>query len=137
MTVGKLEVERWQFEHFIDLMMGRRIRDADKDQKAFWDILWAWSKAHMEIVPPPVKVPDLPTKYVFFGYKQDATHYRLEHDIDPKDMILARDFDKLEGLRARIIRVGQDSEWSRLNWHHSISYKARDMCNHIEAMVGG
>jgi hypothetical protein len=133
----KLEVQQWQFEHFIDLMMGRRRREDDKDQKAFWDILWKWSRAHMEIVRPKVLDAGLPTKYVFFGYKQDATIYRLEHDISPKDMILARDFDQLEGLRARIVRVGQDSEWSRLNWHHAISYKARDMCNHIEAMVGG
>lgn len=136
MSNGKLEVTQWQFEHFIDLMMGRRRRD-EKDDKAFWDILWKWSKAHMEIVKPPVKDAGLKTIYVFFGYKQDATHYRLFWDIRPEDMILARDFDKLEGLRARIVRVNQDSEWSRLNWHHAISYKARDMCNHIEAMCGG
>lgn len=129
----KLEVTQWQFEHFIELMMGRR----HQNDKEFWDILWAWSRAHMEIVRPKVLDAGMRTIYVYFGYKQDATIYRLEHDIDPKDMILARDFDKLEGLRARIVRVGQDSEWSRLNWHHAISYKARDMCNHTEAMVGG
>ena len=136
MTVEKLEVDRWQFECFIEMMYDRRRRNGQED-KEFWDMLWAWSRAHMTIRTPKVLDLELPTKYVFFGYKQDATRYRLENDIDPKDMILARDYEKLEGLHCRIVRVGQDSDWSRLNWHHAISYKTRDMCAHIEAMVGG
>ncbi|ASR83368.1 hypothetical protein SEA_CATERPILLAR_78 [Arthrobacter phage Caterpillar] len=129
----KLEIWQWQFEEMVGLLTAT----CRNDNKEAWDHIWAWSKEHFKIIQRPVLIPEMPTKYVFFGYKQDATRYRLEHDIDPKDMILARDWKKLEGLRARIVRVNMDGEWSRLNWYHEHHYNARGVCNHIESMCGG
>jgi hypothetical protein len=125
----KLAVYRWQFDNFIEMMTA--------GNRTPFETVWAWANTHLEIIKIPQKgLGDIPNVYIFFGYKQDATRYRLEHNIAPKDMVIARDWGLLEGRRARPILIGQDSEWSKLNWNHEHSRKTRQMVHMLEAYYG-
>jgi hypothetical protein len=132
MTAEKLEIFQWQRDALTELFSRKH------DTYEEWLKAQRFLDAHFEVVKLEQKGgDDIPNVYVFFGYKQDATRYRLEHNIDPKDMVLAKDAeDKLQGLRARPIRVNQDSEWYFHNWQHRISMDARYRMAIMEAYYG-
>lgn len=127
----KLEIYRWQRDALTELF-GRECKTYEEwlDRERFID-------AHFEVKQLEQKGgDDIKNVYVFFGYKQDATRYRLEHDIDPRDMVLVRNHDMLAGRRARPIRVHQDSEWYFHNFNHQHSIEARYNMAIMEALYG-
>lgn len=124
----KLEVYRWQFELMVGLLMTK--------QDASFDTIWTFLSEHFQIIRLPQKGGEMPVVYVFYGYKQDAVRYRIENNIDPKDMVLAREWRKLEGLRARPVIIDQGSKWSDLNWNHEFSIRTRQLVHELEVKYG-
>ncbi|QGZ17289.1 hypothetical protein SEA_GIANTSBANE_85 [Arthrobacter phage Giantsbane] len=127
----KLEIFQWQRDALTELF--------GRDAKTFeeWQTKQHFIDAHFEVKKLEQKGGDeIKNVYVFFGYKQDATHYRLEHDIDPRDMVVVSSKHMLVNRRARPIRVGQDSEWYWLNWNHQHSIDARYYMSVMEAYYG-
>lgn len=126
----KLVIFQWQHDALIDLL-SRRVTNYEG-----WQDMWAFVGANFEIQKIEQIEEDVKNVYVYFGYTTDARKYRLEHDIDPRDMVLARNYDMLINRRARPIRVGQDSEWYYLNWNHHISIEARYLLSIMENKYG-
>lgn len=129
-TPEKLEIFQWQHDALIDLLARKCTSHQD------WQDMWAFVGDNFEVQKMIQTGEDVKNVYVFFGYKQDATHYRLEHDIDPRDMVLVRNYDMLINRRARPIRVGQDSEWYWHNWNHHMSIEARYLMSVMENTYG-
>ena len=126
----KMLIDQWQRDVLVELL-GRQ-------QKTFedWQNMWRFIDAHFEVKPIEQHGGDLKNVYVFFGYKQDATKYRLEHDIDPRDMVIAANHHMLQGRRARPIRVNEESEWYWLNWNHDHSIQSRYQMGVMESYYG-
>jgi hypothetical protein len=127
----KMEIFQWQRDALTELF-GRQAKTFEEWQKTqqYIDHMFEVTKLEQK------GGDDIKNVYVFFGYKQDATKYRLEHDIDPRDMVNVKDVDMLVGRRARPIRVGQDSQWYWLNWNHHWSIEARYQMSVMEAYYG-
>jgi hypothetical protein len=127
----KLTIARWQRDALNELL-GRQAKTFEE-----WQNLQSFIDAHFEVEKlEQVGGDEIKNVYVFFGYKQDATHYRLEHDIDPRDMVNVKDVHMLVGRRARPIRVGLDSKWYWLNFNHHNSIEARYQMSVMEAYYG-
>jgi hypothetical protein len=126
----KLEIQQWQRDALVELL-GHKVSSHEE-----WQKMWAFIEAHFEVKKLAQEGEDVKNIYVFFGYKQDATRYRLEHNIAPRDMVTANDAHLLTGLRARPIRVNQDSHWYWLNWSHRNSIEARYQMSVLEAYYG-
>ncbi|AYD87286.1 hypothetical protein SEA_TENNO_80 [Arthrobacter phage Tenno] len=127
---GKIDIHQWQQDALVDVLK-RNITTLEE-----WQNLWAFIRAHFQVIPLEKKGEDIKDVYVFFGYKKDAAKYRAQHDIDPRDMVVARNHEMLEGRRARPIRLNEDSEWYWLNWDHMHSYEARYRMNEMESHYG-
>lgn len=125
-----MEIFQWQHDALIDLL----IRNCKTYED--WQNMWQFVGDNFEVRKMEQIGQDVKAVYIFFGYKQDATRYRLEHNIDPRDMVLARNYDMLMGRRARPIRVNQDSEWYWHNWNHLMSINARYLMSTLEATYG-
>ena len=131
MTVEKLEIARWQRDACTELFSSRYKTYEE------WLAMEKFIDAHFEVEKLEQKGgEDIRNVYIFFGYKQDATRYRLEHDIDPRDMVNVKDTHMLVGRRARPIRVGLDSRWYWNNFHHHYSVEARHQAHILEALYG-
>lgn len=131
MSDEKLKISRWQRDACSELFSNRA-----KTYEEWLDIE-RFVDAHFEVEQLEQRGGDeIKNVYVFFGYKQDATRYRLEHDIDPRDMVNVRDHHMLQGRRARPIRVGLDSKWYFHNFHHHHSVETRYMMSIMEAHYG-
>lgn len=127
----KLEIFQWQRDALTELF-GRECKTFEE-----WQARWRFIDAHFEVKKiDQLGGDDIKNVYVFFGYKQDATRYRLEHNIDPRDMVNVKDHHMLVGRRARPIRVNQDSEWYWLNWNHHMSIETRYQMAVMEAHYG-
>ncbi|UYL88273.1 hypothetical protein SEA_LILHUDDY_84 [Arthrobacter phage LilHuddy] len=127
----KLEIFQWQQDALVDLLY-RKV-----DSFEGWQKMWRFIDEHFEVQKQEQVGENVKNVYVFFGYKQDAVRYRLEHDIDPRDMVNVKDaFDLLAGRRARPIRVNQDSKWCWLNWNHQMSVDARARMYALETLYG-
>ncbi|QFG08756.1 hypothetical protein PBI_INGRID_87 [Arthrobacter phage Ingrid] len=127
----KMTIARWQRDALTELF-GRQAKTFEE-----WQATQHFLDAHFEIEKLEQKGGDeIKNVYVFFGYKQDATRYRLEHDIDPRDMVNVKDHHMLVGRRARPIPVNQDSKWYWLNWNHRHSIEARYEMGVMEAYYG-
>ncbi|AXH44621.1 hypothetical protein SEA_MEDIUMFRY_77 [Arthrobacter phage MediumFry] len=127
----KLEIFRWQRDALTELF-GRECKTYEE-----WLARQQFLDAHFEVKHLEQQGgDDIKNVYVFFGYKQDATRYRLEHDIDPRDMVNVKDHHMLVGRRARPIRVGQNSEWYFHNFNHQFSIEARYQMSVMEAYYG-
>lgn len=127
---GKIDIHQWQRDALVDVLK-RNITTLEE-----WQNLWAFIRAHFQVIPLEKKGEDIKDVYVFFGYKKDAAKYRAQHDIDPRDMVVARNYEMLVGRRARPIRLNEDSEWYWLNWDHNHSVQARYEMAVMEAHYG-
>lgn len=131
MSDGKFEIFQWQHDALIDLL-SRSVTSYEG-----WKDMWRFVGDHFEVAKQEQNGEDVKNVYVFFGYKQDATRYRLEHDIDPRDMVNVKDaWNLLAGRRARPIRVNQESEWYYHNWNHHMSIEARARMQALETLYG-
>ena len=127
----KMTIARWQRDALNELF-GRQSNSFEE-----WQDLQRFIDAHFEVEQLEQKGwGEIKNVYVFFGYKQDATRYRVEHDIDPRDMVNVKDHHMLVGRRARPIRVGMDSKWYWLNINHHHSIEARYQMGIMEALYG-
>lgn len=125
----KLELDRWVFEEMVYLLS---INGRLTVKEAF-----AFVNEHARIRQIPKKgLEPIGIVYVFFGYKQDATRYRVENNIDKKEMVVANDWRFLEGRRARPVVIDLDSEWSFRNWNHENHVRARQQVNILESYYG-
>ena len=131
MSEEKLKIARWQRDACSELF-SRRAKTYEE-----WLAVEQYIDTHFEVESLEQQGGDeIKNVYVFFGYKQDATRYRLEHNIDPRDMVNVKDYHMLQGRRARPIRVGLDSEWYFNNFHHHYSVEARYLMSIMEAHYG-
>lgn len=127
----KMVIARWQ-RYALTELFGRQAKTFEE-----WQAVHKFLDEHFEVETLEQKGgDDIKNVYVFFGYKQDAVHYRLRHNIDPRDMVNVKDHHMLLGRRARPIRVGEDTEWYWLNWNHRHSIEARYAIGIMEALYG-
>jgi len=127
----KMQICRWQRDAMTELFF-RRSKTYEE-----WLAVEQYIDAHFQVEKLEQKGGDeIKNVYVYFGYKQDAVHYRLAHDIDPRDMVNVKDFHMLQGRRARPIRVGLQSKWYWLNFNHQMSVEARYLMAIMEAHYG-
>lgn len=124
--MSKLAVRRWQYDE-IENILSATMSDEDAEKLV---------AEHFELAQIPARFPEVPIVYVFFGYKQDAVHWRLENDVAMKDVVLARDWRKLEGRRGRPKPIYGNREWFRNNRNHEIVKEARQQIYNLEVIYG-
>lgn len=126
-----LVIHRWQRDALTELF-GRECETFED-----WQAKQRFLDEHFEVEKLEQKGgDDIKNVYIFFGYKKDANRYRLEHNIDPRDMVNVKDHHMLVGRRARPIRINQDSRWYWLNWNHYMSIETRYLMSVMEANYG-
>lgn len=122
----KLPIARWQYDEIENLLQAH--------------MGWEAAEKHVAdtytLIEPSGTYSDLPLKYLIFGYKQDAVMWRLENDVAIEDTILARDWEQLNGLHARLKPIYANREWYRLNRNHNIVRQATYRLYTIERMYG-
>lgn len=120
----KLILSRWQWDEITDVL----IRSVPMH-------IQLWMDERFTIRTTPKGAADVPVLYIFFGYKQELTRWRLEHGIAAKDTFLARDYAQMQGLRARPVPV-YDWGWMSNNIRHNIVLQAREEIYQLEARYG-
>ena len=91
----------------------------------------------LEIRKAPKTIEGLDTVYMDFGGSLDtARAFSDMYGVPRKQIVLARDWRKLEGRRAYVKPVNQDYFWSLLNWNHKNHTDARTKVYQMEARNG-
>jgi hypothetical protein len=123
----KLTLHRWEWDTIADVLI---------DKVPSYIQTWMDERFTIRTRNPYLQyVTEVPVHYIFFGFKQEMTKWRLKHGISPKDTTLARDWVKLQGLRARPIPV-YDWGWMRNNTRHEIALRARHEIYGLESRYG-
>jgi hypothetical protein len=127
--VGKLIVRRELFDEVIADHVRQNLGD-DYD-------FYTQATEHLEIRKLPQIGGELDTVYVDFGNSGNSVRAFAEMYGVPKDQIvIARNFEKLRGLRARLKPINMDYYWSLLNWNHMIHQQARIAIYRAETQYG-
>ena len=120
----RIVLSRWQWDEITDILIG-----------SVPVHIQLWMDERFTIKTVPTNGGDIPVLYVFFGFKQELTKWRLANDISPKDTILARDWGKMEGRMFKPVPV-YDWGWMRNNVKHEIILRARDIIYRAEVTFG-
>lgn len=123
---SKVIINRWQWDQVSDALIGSVPSHIN---------VWMDERFKIKYAPNCTCRCDIRPLYIFFGYKQELTKWRLANDIAVKDTFLARDWRKMEGLIARPIPV-YDWGWMRNNVKHEIVLRAREGIYRLESMYG-
>lgn len=124
----KLIIDRWQHDELIDVLSC-----GGRDN---FDGVWNHMRKTYEIRKLEQCGTDVKNVYIFYGYKQDATIWGLMNDVSRKNILCASEWARMQGRRARPVIIGQDSEWSKLNWNHEFSRQTRQQVTVLEAYYG-
>lgn len=122
----KVILHRWQWDTLVDTLI-----DSVPSH------IQPWMEERFTIRTAPCRLlnKDIPVHYIFFGFKQELTKWRLTNGISPKDTTLARDWPKLQGRRALPVPV-YEWDWMRNNIRHQITLQAREVIYEMEAKFG-
>jgi len=120
----KVILNRWQWDEISDILIG----NVPGGIQNYMD-------EHFKIKTVPTNGGDIPVLYVYFGFKQELTKWRLKHGIAVKDTVLARDWQKMEGRMFKPVPV-YDWGWMRNNVKHEIVLRARDIIYRAEVTFG-
>lgn len=128
--MGKLHVNRWIFDSVIGDAID--IIEHDKMYEYYQGV-----QEVLEIRKKSKSGGELDTVYVdFSGTLDGALGFSKMYGVNRKSIVLARDWRKLEGIRARLKPVNLDYDWSLLNWNHPIHVDARNLVYRHEALYG-
>lgn len=128
--MGKLRVSRWIF----DAVIGDAINLIQHDE------MYEYYHGVHEVLEIRKKAQigkDVGNVYVdFSGSLRDTKAFSDMYGIPRKSIVIASDWQKLEGFKARLHPVNLDYDWSLLNWNHEIHRGARQMIYDAEARYG-
>ena len=125
MSDRQVIINRWQWDEISIIL----IKDVPGGIQSYMD-------EHFKIKTRPVdRNAEAQVLYIFFGYKQELVKWRVKNNIAAKDTVLARDWHKLQGLRARPVPV-YEWGWLKNNVTHEITTHARSAIYHLEDTFG-
>jgi hypothetical protein len=91
----------------------------------------------LEVRKKPQVGGEMDTVYIdFSGDLAGALTFSKMYGVNRKSIVLARDWRKVEDLRARLKPVNLDYDWSLLNWLHPIHVDARNLIYRNEEKYG-
>lgn len=116
--MGKLTISRWLFDDVVADHVRQNLGDDYSFYQQATDVL--------EVRKVPQIGGELDTVYVDFGNSGNSVRAFAEmYGISKDQIVIARNFEKLRGLRARLKPINMDYYWSLLNWNHMIHQQAR------------